>query len=50
VVNGTHYQKTLEAWLVLMDSRKDVVLPMLRRTYGDGEEVKWYVRWRLFFM
>eukprot|EP00596_Hydrurales_sp_CCMP1899_P010317 CAMPEP_0119050946 /NCGR_PEP_ID=MMETSP1177-20130426/72720_1 /TAXON_ID=2985 /ORGANISM="Ochromonas sp, Strain CCMP1899" /LENGTH=335 /DNA_ID=CAMNT_0007029973 /DNA_START=102 /DNA_END=1106 /DNA_ORIENTATION=- len=45
LVNGTHYQKTLEAWCALMDSKKKEVLPILERAYGVGQGVKWYVNW-----
>ena len=50
VVDGTHYQKTLEAWLKTMDGKKNDVLPMLERAYGAGNGLKWYVNWRLFFI
>jgi cyclopropane-fatty-acyl-phospholipid synthase len=49
-VNGVHYQKTLEGWLDIMDSKKAIVLPLLAKTYGDAEAMKRYVYWRLFFM
>lgn len=41
MVNGTHYQKTLEAWLVVMDSKKDQVLPVLAKAYGEENALKW---------
>ncbi len=57
-VNGTHYQKTSEAWLRKMDANRDEVLELLAETYGQGlageqrrvEAVRWWVRWRVFFM
>lgn len=49
-VNGSHYQRTLEAWLTRMDARKAEVLPLLEATYGQGNGLKWYVNWRLFFI
>jgi len=49
-VSGTHYQKTLEAWLKLMDQRKSLILPVLGRAYGDENSLKWFVNWRLFNM
>ena len=33
-VDGTHYQKTAEAWLANMDRERDRVLPVLEATYG----------------
>lgn len=49
-VNGTHYQRTLEGWLQIMDSRKETVMPILARTYGETNALKWFVNWRLFFI
>lgn len=48
--NGEHYSKTLEAWLDNTDDEKDRVLSMFKKTYGEGSEVVWYNRWRVFFM
>ncbi len=48
--NGKHYEKTLNAWLERMDQRRDVLMPILRQTYGDKDADTWWVRWRLFFM
>lgn len=39
-----------EAWCKVMDSKKKEVLPILERAYGEGQGLKWYVNWRLFFM
>lgn len=49
-VNGSHYQKTLEAWLVEIDKKKATVMPILESTYGKENAVKWFVNWRLFFI
>ena len=48
-VNGTHYEKTANAWLDNLESRKDEIMPILHDTYGI-EAKRWYHRWRLFFM
>lgn len=50
VINGSHYQKTLEAWLVTMDKKKKQVMPILEKTYGKKDALKWFVYWRLFFI
>ncbi|CAM9952392.1 unnamed protein product [Phaeothamnion confervicola] len=49
-VNGTHYQRTSEAWLKQLDAHKAEIMPMLAETYGKGNETKWFVYWRLFFI
>lgn len=49
-VSGIHYQKTCEAWLRRMDSRRDQIKPILAATYGKDEVTRWWVRWRVFFM
>ncbi|MFZ5908309.1 MAG: SAM-dependent methyltransferase [Nitrospirota bacterium] len=49
-VPGFHYQKTAEAWLHNLDAKKEFVLPILSSVYGQGNELLWYRRWRIFFM
>jgi cyclopropane-fatty-acyl-phospholipid synthase len=49
-VNGTHYQKTSEAWLANMDRRRAEVMPVLEATYGGAQARRWWVYWRVFFM
>lgn len=46
---GTHYEKTLNAWLARMDRRKSRVMPILENAYGADADI-WWMRWRLFFM
>jgi len=50
VVSGQHYQKTAEAWLVNMDRQRDELLKLFGDVYGSAEALKWFVRWRIFFM
>jgi cyclopropane-fatty-acyl-phospholipid synthase len=47
--DGTHYQRTANAWLANVDSRRDAVLEVLSATYG-ADAPQWLQRWRLFFM
>ena len=47
--DGTHYQRTSEAWLRNMDEQRAALWPMFERTYGEDAGV-WWMRWRLFFM
>jgi cyclopropane-fatty-acyl-phospholipid synthase len=49
-VNGTHYQKTAEAWLANMDANEDEILALFVRTYGAENTMRWRVYWRVFFM
>lgn len=46
---GTHYQRTAEAWLGQMDAEQDTLMPLFEATYGDQAAV-WWERWRLFFL
>jgi cyclopropane-fatty-acyl-phospholipid synthase len=50
IVNGTHYQKTSEAWLAKMDENKEEIMPIFENTYGKENAVKWWVYWRVFYM
>ncbi len=49
-VNGTHYGRTLEAWLVLADTHQKTLTALLDELYGAGEGKRWLQRWRMFFM
>lgn len=49
-VNGSHYQKTSEAWLARMDAARDELMPLIRETYGADQQTRWWVYWRVFFM
>jgi cyclopropane-fatty-acyl-phospholipid synthase len=48
--NGTHYQRTANAWLQNMDARREAVLPVIVATYGEQRAEQWFQRWRIFFM
>jgi len=49
-VDGTHYGRTAEAWLKNMDRHKREILPLFEQTYGKENSLKWWVRWRLFYL
>ena len=34
-VSGTHYEKTLNIWLEKLDQNMDLILPIMKATYGD---------------
>jgi cyclopropane-fatty-acyl-phospholipid synthase len=48
--DGTHYEKTANAWLANVDARRAELLPVLESVYGAGEAGIWLQRWRMFFM
>ncbi|HTO46299.1 MAG TPA: cyclopropane-fatty-acyl-phospholipid synthase family protein [Burkholderiales bacterium] len=48
--SGTEYARTARAWLEHLDARRHAVLPILQRTYGTQQAVRWFGRWRLFFL
>ena len=48
--NGQHYQQTAIAWLDNLDYKRNQLLPILAKTYGDAEAKRWWMRWRLFFL
>ncbi len=49
-VNGTHYSRTLEAWLQNQDSNREKVLRIFKDCYGAKEAKIWAQRWRMFYM
>jgi cyclopropane-fatty-acyl-phospholipid synthase len=48
VVSGTHYARTLRAWLDRLDADRDRAVQLLEDAYGPGEGGRWYHRWRVF--
>ena len=48
-INGSHYARTLEAWLTEMDLNRTGVMKIFTETYGD-EATKFWSYWRIFFM
>jgi cyclopropane-fatty-acyl-phospholipid synthase len=50
-VNGTHYSRTLEAWLKRQDIASKEVMRIFRKTDPSEKEAKlWLQRWRIFYM
>ncbi len=48
-LNGTHYAKTLDAWLARHDAAKDQIMPLFETVYGSDARI-WFHRWRLFYL
>lgn len=49
VIDGTHYQRTCEAWLANMDENLAAIRPIFEATYG-AESKRFLAYWRIFFM
>jgi cyclopropane-fatty-acyl-phospholipid synthase len=49
-VDGTHYQRTCEAWLDNMSSYRAQVTEALARGYGSDQVTRYWHMWRIFFM
>jgi cyclopropane fatty-acyl-phospholipid synthase-like methyltransferase len=50
LVDGTHYARTLRAWLDKLDRNTAAVRRIMTETYGTENETLWLVNWRLFFL
>ena len=48
--NGTHYQRTCEAWLANMKANREQIMPILTSTYGRDEARRWFNRWKMFYL
>lgn len=49
-VNGNHYARTLEAWLVKMDQHENKVQRIFDKTYGSDQVDQQVFNWRMFFI
>ncbi len=47
--SGTHYRRTADAWLALLDAQQQPAMDVLRQHYGK-EAGRWFQRWRMFFL
>lgn len=51
IVNGTHYERTLNDWLKRLDVHRKGILPLFEQTYGSPKAARmWLQRWRIFLM
>ena len=48
--DGSHYEKTANAWLQNMDENAKQITPILAATYGENNTEMWRNRWRMFYM
>jgi cyclopropane fatty-acyl-phospholipid synthase-like methyltransferase len=49
-VDGSHYARTLRAWLDRFDEQLDLAHLILRAQYGEQEAKRLVATWRLFFI
>ncbi len=49
-IDGTHYQKTSEAWLKALKKHKEPILRLFQRELTDEEAKTQYQRWKIFFL
>ena len=50
VFDGTHYQKTAEAWLTNIDRNESAIRPIFAATYGAAQATRFFSYWRIFFL
>lgn len=48
--DGSHYQKTSNAWLDRMDENRAPIMDILSATYGQNNAGTWWMRWRMFYI
>ena len=49
-LNGTHYKKTLEAWLQRLYQNEAKVKAIFEEAYGKDDVAQKFFNWRLFFL
>ncbi|MBN3759394.1 cyclopropane-fatty-acyl-phospholipid synthase family protein [Burkholderia sp. Ac-20365] len=49
-IDGTHYARTAEHWLMNLDRARGRVMPELALVYGVENAAIWFQRWRMFYM
>jgi cyclopropane-fatty-acyl-phospholipid synthase len=50
LLDGSHYQKSAEQWLVTQDGNRERVVIALTEAYGAANAQLWFRRWRMFWM
>lgn len=49
-LDGRHYERTANHWLVRLDAVRAPVEKLFAETYGRDEAARWLQRWRMFYM
>jgi cyclopropane-fatty-acyl-phospholipid synthase len=47
---GTHYERTCNHWLQNMDANRERIMNLFEMTYRTENAVRWWNRWRVFFI
>ena len=50
LLDGTHYARTANNWLINMDAHQQEIMEIFTETYGAEAASRWFHRWRIFFM
>ena len=50
VRKGLNKHNYREAWLATLDANRVAATAICESTYGQGEGVRWFHRWRLFYL
>ncbi|SEV90248.1 cyclopropane-fatty-acyl-phospholipid synthase family protein [Luteibacter sp. 329MFSha] len=51
LVDGTHYERTANAWLANQDRHRDAIMDVFSRVYPTRALARlWFQRWRIFWM
>ena len=50
VLDGTHYARTLRAWLERLDAQREALLAILAGACAEGDAPRQLQRWRMFFI
>lgn len=50
LVNGLHYYKTCNDWLINQDKHRNEIIDLFKKTYGHDKATVWFNRWRIFYM
>ncbi len=48
--SGEHYQKTSRAWLQKQNEKRDQILDIFEKVYGEDQKLIWFNRWRMFYI
>ena len=48
--DGTHYERTSNAWLAKMDENRERIQQLLQEQMSSAEAKLWIQRWRIFYM